>query len=427
MDEIAKHIGILNETLPYLMQKVGIAALIGLFIGIERESKKTKGEKFFGGIRTIPLISLLGFLSALIASITNVMVFVGMLVVFGILLSINYFFSAQKGELGATTEVSFLLVFILGALVYWDLILLAASVTVILGIFLAFKSEFRTFAGVISDEDIFATIKFAVLTLIILPLLPNESYGPFDAFNPRRIWLMVVLIAAVSFVGYVLFKIIGTKKGVQLLSVLGGLASSTALTLSFTQRSRELPELSRNFAAGIILASSILFPRILLIVYLLKQDLAATLILPTIIFTLVGVVTSFFIWRGKTETNVEEIKLDNPFKVMAALKFGLIFAIVLLISSAAKEYFGEQGIYYSSLLSGFADVDAVALSIADLVNKSLAVTVGTVAIVLATLSNSIVKASIAVLFGAKELKKYVVLGFIPMIIAIIVYSVMELL
>ncbi len=422
MESINEQIIFLNSDLPYLFQRVFIAALLGIFIGIERESKKVKSEKFFGGIRTVPLITILGFIAALVGFLTNQIVYVSIFAAFGLLISISYYFSAQRGEFGGTTEITFIIMFLIGSLVYWDLLMFSAAITVILGIFLAFKAEFRALVGKISDEDIYATIKFAILTIIILPMLPDKNYGPFNSLNPQRIWLMVILIAAVSFIGYALFKIIGTKKGIQILSILGGIASSTALTLSFVQRSKEAENLSKNFAAGIVLASSIMFPRVLLILFLVNARLASALTFPFIIFSIVGIITSYFLWEKNYKEKIGEIVLTNPFKVAAALKFGIVFAIVLLISNGANEYFGNQGIFFSSFISGFADVDAVALTISDLAKKSISLDIASAAIFLACLSNSIIKMSIALIFGSTVLKKFMAIGFAPIMASLLIYA-----
>ncbi len=411
----------MENTLPELWPKIAIAILIGFLIGLEREKKKKSSEKYFAGIRTFPLISLLGFLSAFISSFTSVTIYVAFILLFGLLISISYYFSAKEGELGGTTEISFLIIFILGSLVFWDYLLLSAAVAVVLMIFLSLKSHFRAFAGRIEDEDIKATIKFAIITIIILPLLPNETFGPFDVLNPRKIWYFVVLIAGISFVGYALFKILGTKKGIQVLSILGGIASSTAVTLSFTERSKEAESLSRNFAAGIILASTIMFPRVLFIIFVLNKSLAEALLIPISIFTVVGVIVSLILWRKTKSYDVKKIELINPFKAMFAVKFGFIFAVVLFASGAAQNYFGDQGIYFTSFIGGLADVDAVALSMVDLIDRAVTFEVASIAVILGATSNSIIKAIISSFFGSKELRKYSLIGFSTIIITAVIY------
>lgn len=423
MNEIY-NIAAINNNLAWLFQKIAIAILIGIFIGVERERKKKPGEKYFGGIRTFPLVALFGFLSAMISSFTHIYLYAFFFVIFGVTISISYYFAAERGEIGGTTEIALFIVFILGSIVYWEMLIVAAAIAIVVQIFLAFKTELRTFAGEINQEDIIAAIKFLVLTIIILPILPNKEYGPFNAFNPHKIWLIIILIATVSFSGYILFKIIGMNKGIFLLSVLGGIASSTALTLSFTQRSKEVKDLSRNLAAGIILASSIMFPRLLFIIFVANQKMVPDLVLPFLFFMTVGVITSAFIWE-KSSKQMNNIVLSNPFKIMFALKFGLIFMVILFFAKISQYYFGNQGVYVSGFFSGFADLDAIALSLAELAGKLISVKVAVVTLVLASFANTVVKLFIPVLFGSKELRKHVAIGFSPLLVSIIIYFILS--
>ncbi|GJQ62848.1 MAG: hypothetical protein SCALA702_19010 [Melioribacteraceae bacterium] len=403
----------LAEILPRLIE----ALFVGLLIGLERERKRKKGDLAFGGIRTTPLIAILGFLAAMIAEVTTIFVFIAIFVSFSILVAISYHRSADHGEPGATTELTFLIVFVLGALIYFNYMLISAVVAVIILIFLTFKPQFRNFAFNIQDEDVYATIKFAIITIIILPLLPDQTYDPFGVLNPRKIWYLVILIAGINFVGYILFKLVGAKKGILFLSILGGIASSTATTLSFTERSKSTPELSRNFAAGIVLASTIMFPRILVIIYLLNAELGETLLLPVAIIFVTGIVTALVMFNMKEEVKLDNINLSNPFRLLFAFKFGLIFTAILFISSLAQHYFGDSGIYISSFFSGFADVDAVALSLADLAEIKITLEVAFNGILIAFFSNTLVKAGIASIFGAREIRKYAIPGFLPIILS----------
>ena len=421
MDSVLQVSTQINDSLPMLWQRIAIAILIGLLIGVERERKKKEGEKSFAGIRTYPLISILGFLAALISSFTHIATYIVIFFAFSNLVAITYYFSSKKGGLGGTNEITLLLIFLLGSLVYWDLKLLSAALAVVLLTFLTLKSEFHSFAGKIEQEDLFATIKFAIITIIVLPLLPNETFGPFNVLNPQKIWYMVILIASISFVGYVLFKLIGTKRGIQLLSILGGMASSTALTLSFTHQSKHIKNYSRSLASGIILASTIMFPRILIIIFIISKELAGALLVPVLIFTLVGITVSMFLWRRSATSAMEEVKISNPFSLMIAFKFGLLFALILFVSSAAKYYLGNQGLYLTSMFAGFANPDAITLSVADMFGKTITAKVAATSIVIAFTANSIVKAGIAFFLGSEELKKYTLIGFSYIVGILLVY------
>ena len=409
-DSLFTHVFSSNPTEDLLLRLL-IAVLIGLLVGVERERNLRGDDQLFAGIRTYPLIAVLGFLSGLISSKTSDGVFIAIFFIYGFLVVTSYYFSAKKINMGGTSEISLILVFLLGYLVYLDYVLLSAIITFVIVSFLAFKSQLHKFADKISQEDIYATIKFALITLIVLPLLPNKTYDPFDVINPQKIWYLVVLIAGVSFIGYVLFKIIGTKKGIQLLSILGGLASSTAVTLSFTSLSKEHNLLSKSYAAGILMASSIMFPRVLLIIAVLNIELALKVAVPFLILFIFGIVFSSILWKRTKSKAVEKVKIKNPFKVMFAVKFGILFAVILFIASAAQFYFGEKGIYLSSLFAGFADVDAIVLSLTQLTNQDLNIDTAAIGIVIACTANSIVKGFISSFLGSVEMRKYTLTGF----------------
>ncbi len=410
-----------EENVPMLWYKIAIVILIGLLVGIERERGKKPSAKTFAGVRTYPLISILGFLSAFIASFTTYIVYAAVFFIFGLLVIISYYFSSRTGGIGGTSEITHFIVYLLGSLVFWNYVLLAGAVAVVLVTFLTFKSEFRALAGKVENEDIFAAIKFAIITIIILPLLPDQTYGPFDVLNPRKIWYMVVLISTISFVGFILFKLIGANKGIFLLSVLGGIASSTATTTSFAGQSKNMPHLSRNLAAGSVLASSIMFPRIWVILAVLNYDFADSLIVPVTVFTIIGLAVSRMVWSKKSAMVAQDIELQNPFRVMFAIKFGILFGIILFVSAAANQYFGHEGIYYTSFFAGIADLDAIALSLVDMVERTIPVEVAANAVIIAFGMNTLVKAVIASTMGSKDLRKYAIWGFAPVLISTIVY------
>ncbi len=410
-----------EENVPMLWYKIAIVILIGLLVGIERERGKKPSAKTFAGVRTYPLISILGFLSAFIASFTTYIVYAAVFFIFGLLVIISYYFSSRTGGIGGTSEITHFIVYLLGSLVFWNYVLLAGAIAVVLVTFLTFKSEFRALAGKVENEDIFAAIKFAIITIIILPLLPDQTYGPFDVLNPRKIWYMVVLISTISFVGFILFKLIGANKGIFLLSVLGGIASSTATTTSFAGQSKNMPHLSRNLAAGSVLASSIMFPRIWVILAVLNYDFADSLIVPVTVFTIIGLAVSRMVWSKKSAMVAQDIELQNPFRVMFAIKFGILFGIILFVSAAANQYFGHEGIYYTSFFAGIADLDAIALSLVDMVERTIPVEVAANAVIIAFGMNTLVKAVIASTMGSKDLRKYAIWGFAPVLISTIVY------
>jgi uncharacterized membrane protein (DUF4010 family) len=255
--------------------RFGVALLLGILVGLEREySRVGEADRHFGGIRTFTFISLLGCASAMIATERAIWFFPLAFIGMAAMVLSSYVITSAEGDIGLTTEITSLLVFICGALVYWEHLELGAALAVIVTLFLSLKVKLHTLAARVSDEDILATLKFAIITVIVLPLLPNRTYGPLDVLNPYNIWLMVVFISGINFIGYVLVKLMGSQHGIVLTGLLGGLVSSTAVTLGFSQRSQKEPGLGRDFALAITVASTTMFLRVLFEAYVLNQALA---------------------------------------------------------------------------------------------------------------------------------------------------------
>ena len=243
-----------------LWQKFALAALIGLMVGLEREHSQQEETAHFAGIRTFPLIALLGCTAALLSAEGQSWLFAVGFAGLAALVVTVYAFSVQHGNLGVTTEAVVLLVYLIGGMIYWDQIWLAIALGIIVTALLVLRPTLHKLVDRIEREDIYAALKLAVVSAVVLPLLPNEAYGPLNVLNPFRIWLMVVFVSAVSFSGYIGIKLLGPRKGVGFAGLLGGLISSTAVTLGFSQRSRETPSLGRYLALGITLASTTMYP-----------------------------------------------------------------------------------------------------------------------------------------------------------------------
>jgi uncharacterized membrane protein (DUF4010 family) len=396
-----------------LLKKIGLALALGMLIGIEREfSQRREGEPLFAGSRTFALLALLGAISGYLALKTSPLILLGGFIVVGALIVISYFLSVRAdGHLGTTTEVSALLTFCLGVIVALGELLVASITTIVIVTLLALKPGFKAFTGKISHEDIYATLKFAIITVVVLPFLPNRTFGPLDVFNPAETWLMVILVAGISLAGYVLVKIFGTQRSVPMIGLLGGLVSSTAVTVSFSQRSKQNAELSRVLALGAILASTTLFPRLLIEIAVVNAALLPKLIIPFTGMTLVGLVAIAWLWRmERRREHTAEVQLTNPFSILPALKFAALFVAILFLSKAALDFAGTRALYFTAILAGLTDVDAITLTTARLARDSLATSTAAVAIVLATLSNTIMKGCIAWLFGAKLFSRQISWG-----------------
>ncbi len=401
----------MDISLAVLFQKGAISLLVGALVGIERERSTEDHQKLFAGIRTFPLIALLGFLSALLGTAVAPWVLGVFAAGFMAMVVVSYFLEARTGFHGATSEVAAIMVFVLGVLIHHEFYIVAIATSVVLTLFLSLKAPLQQLVSHVQAEDIYATLKFAIITAIILPILPNTTLGPLDVLNPRQIWYMVVLIAGISFAGYVMVKVFGSKKGLTLTGMMGGLVSSTAVTLSFSQKSREAPELGKTFASAIVLACSIMFPRILIEIAVVNGSLLAFIWPFIAILTASGVGASLLLLFGKKKDSNTEVDLQNPFELLSAIKFGLVFAVIIFASKAAQIYLGDGGVYLAAGLAGLTDVDAITLSMANLSKTTLSESTAAVAILIAVVMNTIVKASIAFSLGAAALRRYTLPGF----------------
>ena len=408
-----------------LFFKFALSLGIGILVGLQREYAQFQEERHLGaGIRTFALIGLVGCAAAMITEeMSSPWPFIAILVVTGMLFSINFFVEVWHGKGGLTTEFSALLTLLAGALVYLGHFAIAIATMVAITGLLSLKLEMHNFVRNLSREDLFAILKFAVITAIVLPILPNKNYGPepFDIFNPYKIWLLVVLISGISFVGYILIKTIGAKRGIGLLGFLGGLVSSTAVTLTMTQRSKSTPELSCSFAQAILIAWTVMYARLLIIVTAINPALLVRLWLPVSGGIAVGLgYVLYFYFKDRAISTHSEISFVNPFELGPAIKFGLLFSLILLISKAAQIYLGDTGVYLASIISGLADVDAIALSVAGMSADpgQLALDIAARSIVFAGVSNTILKGAVAVTGGSAELRKTILPGTIFIVIVV---------
>jgi uncharacterized membrane protein (DUF4010 family) len=403
------------DIFPYLEPwwRFGAALLIGALIGLEREFiQQRSGDPDFAGIRTFSLITLLGAAAAYLSNQFGILLFVVTYLGMVLLIWASHLGDIYRGESeGITTEVVALIAPLLGGMVIWDLPELAAALGVISALVLALKPTLHGLARRMSPTDLRATLEFALISAVVLPILPNEHYGPFDILNPREIWLLVVLVSAISFFGYVLMKVLGAERGLGIVGLLGGLVSSTAVTLSFSGRSKDTPKLSQMLAMGIVLASGVLFPRVLVEIWAVNADLLPLVAGPIVAMLAVGLIGAALAYRsrrGESSQVDSGVDLRNPLKLTTAVGFGLLFAVLLLIVRGASEIFGDAGVYLASAIAGLADVDAITLSASELAAKGqMQPRVAANAILLAVLMNTGFKAGAAAVIGSPELRRTV--------------------
>jgi uncharacterized membrane protein (DUF4010 family) len=404
-----------------LFFRFGVSCAIGILVGMQREFASDRHAKELpAGIRTFGLLGLVGCSAALMSDMLHSpLPFVGVTLAMAAFFAINYYVDASNGKPGLTTKASLILTLLAGGLAYWQqTTTLAAALAVATTVILSIKIPLHQFVKHLTNDDINATLKFAVITAIVLPILPNRMFGPlpFAIFNPRNLWLFVVFISGISFVGYVLIKVAGPKKGIGLTGLLGGMASSTAVTASFTAKSRERSDLARPFALAITVAWTVMFVRVLAVVAVLNISLVKPILVPVAGSIVAGLLCCFFLYRSQKTDLRHDVAFDNPFELGLALKFGALFALILLFSRAMQAYFGNAGVYASSFLSGLVDVDAISFSMARLSRGIGGIDHVTAArgIMLAAVANTLFKGCIVLFSGTPRLKRAILPGFILM-------------
>lgn len=407
-----------------LLVRFAVALAVGLLIGLQREFALGDPRRELAlGVRTFTLLSAAGFTSVMLTDLLgSPAVFAVVLSVLGLLVVAGYFRDVSAGKPGLTTRVAAVLTVVLGALAVHGRLTLVAAIGVAAMALLSFKGEMHRFARHLTRDDLFAALKFAVVSAVILPVLPDRDIGPFpfDALNPYRIWLFVVLVSGIGFVGYALVKWKGSKKGIVLTGLIGGLASSTAVTVGFAKRSQSVPKLARLLAAAVLLAWIVMFLRVGAVLAVINPAVLSETWSCLAAPAAAGLLACAFLWRSiRNDRSRQRVSLSNPFELGTSLKYGALFAAVLLFSRAAQSQFGNTGVYASSFLSGLLDVDAVVLSTAQMQQGSAGLNThaASVAIALAAVANTLFKAAICWITGWPGFRKAVLPGFLAMTVA----------
>lgn len=394
-----------------LALRFGAALGLGVLLGLERERTKA-GGRGFAGVRTIGLVSLAGGLAAYLDGALGqpglaLALFAGVIA----LVVVSYAVTARLGEVGITTEVTALIAFALGFLCIRGHVPLAAGLAVATALVLALKQWLHRLAQRIEGEDVEATLQFAIITLIILPLVPDQNFGPapLDVINPYKIWLMVVLISGINFASYILVKVLGAEHGTTVTGLLGGLASSTAVTLGFAQRSRAQPGQSAALALGILVSWTVMFARIGVVAAIISVPLALEAAPALAALVLVALAICALLWKRGAVGRAEVSAGENPFELRQAIQFGLLFGVVTLAAKAAQVYVGDAGLYLAGAVAGLTDVDAITLSMANLAAREPGSTgPAALTVLLAALSNTVTKAGIVAFAGDAGLRRIIV-------------------
>ncbi|HEX23098.1 MAG TPA: MgtC/SapB family protein [Chromatiales bacterium] len=397
---------------------LGIALALGLMIGSERGWQERRAEEGsrVAGIRTFGLIGLLGGLWALLAQDMGETLlgfaFLGLTMV----LVIAYRQGRQEGhDVGITTLIAALITFALGAFTVRGYAAPAAAGAVATTTLLSLKPTLHRWLSNLEAEEFYAALKLLLISVVLLPVLPNQGYGPWGVLNPYHIWWMVVLIAGLSFAGYIAMKAVGTERGILLTGLLGGLASSTATTLTFARLARRI-QLGRVLAAGTLVASATMFPRVLVEVAVINPQLLPALAPPLTLMTLTTIGYGLWLWRRhRGQPHTGKLPLHNPLELTSALQFGLLLSAILVLAEALRAWLGDAGIYLLAFISGIGDVDAITLSMARMSTQDLPATVAEHAILIATLTNTLMKGVLVITIAGGEMAR----SFLPGLVLVL--------
>ena len=403
------------EALPQFLTSLAI----GLLIGLERE----RNPSARAGLRTFALVALFGTLIALLAAKLDSpwLLVAGLLAVAGMIITAYIRNTREENDPGTTTVIALLMCYGLGVMVWYGLAELAVMLAIGTTALLYFKPELRGISQKLTRRDLVAVLQFSVLTFIVLPILPDQDFGPYGAFNPHHAWLMVVLISGIGLAGYVALHLVGTRYGAPLLGFLGGLVSSTATTMIYAKHGKSNPVMSNLAASVIVIASMVVLLRLLVVSAVVAYGALPSL-LPVLAGGLVfGLMVALYNWRKMSKaTELYIPETSNPAELHTAIGFGLLYVIVLLGSAWMADIAGNQGLYAVALVSGLTDVDAITLSSLRLFNLGQLSEQQTVtAITLAFISNLVFKFGMVLFIGGWNLARHVATGFVAMICGVL--------
>lgn len=509
-----------DTTLFDIFIRFALTAALGFLIGLERGKAVT--DNSHTGIRDFVLFALIGATSTFLAQVllTPWLIAIGFAGFFLLLLSGYWADREEKNfaDMGITTELAGVMTFFLGVLVVSGQLIPAIALAILTLGLLSQKESIYALQSQVQDFELSATLKFLVITFIVLPILPNQSLDSYlslelgdisaidedtgqitldlhsemelapeeslqiqdatgkplgdikvtevddvslvgvyegemldqlkpeqalkaeveipivsvmlSAIKPYKIWLIVVLVSFISYIGYILVKVIGPRAGIGLTGIIGGLASSTVTTLSFAKRSLEAPAWNRSFAVAVILASSVMFPRLLLEILVVNMQLTKNMVVPMMAMGITGfMMAAFYHWRSRGEhTEGAELKLENPFSLKSAITFGLVFAAILMFTRLAITYLGDAWLPVVAIVSGLTDADAIAFSVSDAEHAGLiSLDWASFNIVLGALSNTFMKLFLVLTLGDRGLFKqllpaFLVIGAVGIVTMLLYYD-----
>ncbi len=381
---------------------LAIALGLGLLIGLQKE----RAESPLAGLRTFALVALAGAVSAVVAEHSTVwVVVIALVAIVALMITGNWLLAVTdkvSADPGQTTEVAVVVTFLIGVLTVSGPTEVAVVVGAVTAMLLHLREELHSWVDRLTDADVRAIMQFVVISLIVLPVLPSQTYGPYDVINPRQVWWMVVLIVGLNLVGYAAYRILGARAGTALSGVLGGVVSSTATTVGYARRTATEPGREATAVVVVWVASSVVFIRLMVEIGVtapgLLRQAAAPLGIMLVVFALVAAV----VWRSATQPTDLPIEPGNPTELKPAIFFGAVYAVVLVLVAAAQDWAGGAGLYVAAAVSGLTDVDALTLSTSRLVDTGrLDPGTGWRLILTAATSNMVFKLVLATTMGSR--------------------------
>lgn len=409
-----------------IVVRLVVAAVAGLAVGLEREwsGHATGPNPRFAGLRTFFLLGIVGGVAGWLAALESVgavAIGVALLVAGAALVVTAYLLTARRGgeTVEATTEVAALSVLALGTLAGFGYLIVASGAAAVIVLALSEKKRLRAAVTRIGEAELRAALQFAVLALVILPLLPNQSYGPLGGIQPRALWTVVLIFTGLNFVGYLARKAVGPARGYGVTGILGGLVSSTAVTFQFARMSRQDRALGTGLAIGVIGASTVLLPRVLLVSAVLNHLVAIALIpfvLPA--FIVGAAVTTIAVWRQERpqKTRTEE-SFESPLRLWSAIKMTLAFQLSLMAITLVRDTLGARGVIASAALLGLTDMDALTLSMNRLGSTQELIVLAARAITVGVVANSVLKTALVLALGTGTFRRFAALGLSALMIA----------
>jgi len=394
-----------------LFRRLAVALSIGLLIGLERgwRTREESDHQRTAGLRTFALSGLLGGVFGLLSTVSSPLVLgAGVLAFAAALTTFSYLEATAEQNFSVTTVVAGILTFGLGAYATLGNETVAVAAAVAMAVLLALRETLHSWVRTITWPEIRSALMLLAMSFLLLPVLPNRPIDPWQVLNPAEIWLLAILIAAISFVGYVAVRVFGERKGIVVAAVAGGMASSTATTLSFARLAREHPKSTRLLAAGTLLAGVVMLARIVVLGGLLKPDLLATLLWPALAAAcvLLLAVTVLLAGTGKSP-EAPKLEVKSPFELGTVLWLATLIAAIMLIAKLLAGSVGNAGLFVLAAVSGIADVDALTLSMARLAGLQVSVESAASAILIAAGVNTASKAGIAAFVGGAGLGRIV--------------------